>query len=76
MSAIDPTEDRVGHSNQVLRALGRIRNDLEYRPIGEIISELPTHMDRVQKVAREASEAIRARFFPTQAERSWIGETS
>lgn len=76
MSAIDPREDRVGHSNLVLRALGRIRNDLEYRPIGEILGELPEHMDSVQKVTREASEAIRQRFFPTHAEPSWIGETS
>jgi len=76
MSAIDPREDRVGHSNQVLRALGRIRNDLEYRPIGEVLGELPRYMDRVQRVTREASEAVRQRFFPTQAEPSWIGETS
>ncbi|WP_375385202.1 alpha-E domain-containing protein [uncultured Microbacterium sp.] len=76
MSAIDPVADRVGHSNTVLRALGQIRNDLEYRPINEILGELPEHMDRVQKVTREASEAIRYRFFPTQAEPSWIGETS
>jgi uncharacterized alpha-E superfamily protein len=76
MSAIDPRADRVGHSNTVLRALGQIRNDLEYRPIGEILDELPLHMDRVQKVTREASEAIRSRFFPTQAEPSWIGEIS
>ena len=76
MSAIDPRADRVGHSNPVLRALGRIRNDLEYRPVSEILSELPLHMDRVQRVTREASEAIRSRFFPTHAEPSWIGETS
>ena len=76
MSAIDPVADRVGHSNTVLRALGRIRNDLEYRPIEEILSELPEHMEQVQKVTREASEAIRARFFPTRAEPNWIGETS
>ncbi len=76
MSAIDPRADRVGHSNTVLRALGRIRNDLEYRPISEILGELPHHMQRVQKVTREASEAIRQRFFPTGAEPSWIGETS
>ncbi|RLK52433.1 alpha-E domain-containing protein [Microbacterium telephonicum] len=76
MRAIDPVADRVGHSNSVLRALGRIRNDLEYRPITEILDELPEHMEQVQKVTREASEAIRARFFPTHAEPSWIGETS
>ena len=76
MSAIDPRADRVGHSNSVLRALGQIRNDLEYRPVGEILGELPLHMHRVQTVTREASEAIRQRFFPTQAEPSWIGEIS
>ena len=76
MSAIDPRADRVGHSNTVLRALGRIRNDLEYRPIAEILGELPQHMEQVQTVTREASEAIRARFFPTQAEPNWIGEIS
>ena len=76
MSAIDPRADRVGHSNTVLRALGQIRNDLEYRPVSEILGELPQHMERVQKVTREASEAIKARFFPTQAEPSWIGEVS
>ena len=72
----DPVADRVGHSNSVLRALGRMRNELEYRPIEEVLAELPAHMQSVQSVTREASEAIRGRFFPTQAEPSWIGETS
>ncbi len=76
MSAIDPRADRVGHSNSVLRALGRIRNELEYTPVSDILSELPEQMERVQVVTREASEAIRQRFFPTQAEPSWIGDIS
>lgn len=76
MSAIDPRADRVGHSNSVLRALGRIRNELEYKPVADILSDLPDEMERVQVVTREASEAIRQRFFPTQAEPSWIGEIS
>jgi len=76
MSAIDPRADRVGHSNTVLRALGQIRNDLEYSALSEILNELPEHMERVQVVTRDASEAIRQRFFPTQTEPSWIGEIS
>ena len=76
MIEIDPGRDRVGHSNSVLRALGRMRNDLEYSPISEILAELPEHMERVQAVTREASNAIKQRFFPTQAEPSWIGENS
>lgn len=74
--AIDPREDRVGHSNAIQRALGRIRNDLEYRPVAEILDQLPAQMQRVQTVTREASEATSKRFFPAQAEPSWIGEIS
>ena len=74
MTAIDPREDRVGPSDQVLRTLGRIRSDLEYRPVGEILADLPAHMLRVQKATRDASDAVRQRFFPTRAEPSWIGE--
>ena len=58
----------------MLRTLGRIRNELEYTQIAEIVDDLPARMEHVQRVAREASEAIRQRFFPTQAEPSWIGE--
>ncbi|GAA1700917.1 alpha-E domain-containing protein [Microbacterium sediminicola] len=76
MSGIDPRADRVGHSNSVLRALGKIRAELEYKPIADILRELTDEMERVQVVTREASEAIRLRFFPTQAEPSWIGEIS
>ncbi|GAA4783927.1 alpha-E domain-containing protein [Microbacterium gilvum] len=76
MSAIEPVADRVGHSNAVLRAFGKLRNELEYTPIEEIIGDLHEHMENVQIVTREASEAIGRRFFPTQAEPSWIGETS
>ncbi|ALJ18915.1 alpha-E domain-containing protein [Microbacterium sp. No. 7] len=76
MRAIEPAADRVGYSNAVLRALGRMRAELEYRPVSELLAELPDQMERVQMVTREASEAIRARFFPTHAEPSWIGETS
>ena len=76
MRAIEPAVDRVGYSNAVLRALGRMRAELEDRPIGVLLGVLPAQMERVQMVTREASEAIRARFFPTHAEPSWIGETS
>jgi hypothetical protein len=71
-----PRADRVGHSNTVLRALGRIRNDLEYRPIGEILKRAARSHGACAEGHAEASEAIRGRFFPTHAEPSWIGETS
>lgn len=73
---IDPITDRAGHSDDALRALGRIRNDIEYRSLPEILTDLPVQMERVQRAILEASDAIHTRFFPTHAEPSWIGETS
>jgi len=76
MREIEPRSDRVGVSDQALRLLGQIRSELEYRPIAEILEDLTSHMDSVQLATSAASEAIRQRYFPTNAAPSWVGETS
>ena len=76
MREIEPRSDRVGVSDQSLRLLGQIRSELEYRPIAEILEDLTMHMDNVQAATSAASEAIRQRYFPTNAAPSWVGETS
>lgn len=68
--------DRVGVTDQAQRLLGQIRSELEYRPIADIIDELPTHMDSVQAATSATSEAIRQRYFPTNSAPSWVGENS
>ncbi|MDM4763947.1 alpha-E domain-containing protein [Galbitalea sp. SE-J8] len=79
MREIEPRAERsgrVGVSDQAQRLLGQIRSELEYRPIAEILDDLPRHMDNVQSATSAASEAIRQRYFPTNAAPSWVGETS
>ena len=76
MREIEPRADRVGTSDQAQRLLGQIRSELEYRPIVEILEDLPRHMDNVQLATSAASEAIRQRYFPTNAAPSWVGESS
>jgi len=76
MREIEPRSDRVGVSDHAQRLLGQIRSELEYRPIAEILEDLPRHMDNVQAATSAASEAIRQRYFPTNAAPSWVGETS
>lgn len=76
MREIEPRSDRAGVSDQGLRLLGQIRSELEYRPIAEILEDLTSHMDSVQLATSAASEAIRQRYFPTNAAPSWVGETS
>jgi uncharacterized alpha-E superfamily protein len=76
MRDIEPRNDRVGVSDQALRLLGQIRSELEFRPIAEILEDLPRHMDNVQLATSAASEAIRARYFPTNAAPSWVRENT
>ena len=76
MRELEPRSDRVGISDPSQRLLGQIRSELEYRPIVEILEDLTMHMDNVQAATSAASEAIRQRYFPTNAAPSWVGETS
>jgi uncharacterized alpha-E superfamily protein len=72
---LEPRSERVGTSDQAQRLLGQIRSQLEYRPIQEILDDLTHQMDDVQDVTSAASEAIRQRYFPTNAAPSWTGES-
>ena len=76
MRELEPRSDRVGVSDLSQRLLGQIRSELEYRPIAEILEDLTAHMDNVQAATSAASEAIRQRYFPTNAAPSWVRETS
>ena len=73
---IDPREGRAGVVDQALRLLGGIRSELEFRPIIELMDDLPAHMEEVQAVTSAASDQIRLKYFPTSAVPVWIGENS
>jgi len=76
MHDIEPRTDRSGTSEQAQRLLGQIRSQLEYRPINDILDDLPGHMDDVQLATSAASEAIRQRYFPSNAAPNWVSENS
>ncbi|WP_127792073.1 alpha-E domain-containing protein [Agromyces sp. LHK192] len=73
---IDPTAGRVGITDQAQRQLGRIRSELEYLPVPELLVDLDGNMERVQEGMSAASEAIRQRYFPAIAMPVWIGEVT
>lgn len=72
---IEPRHERVGYGDTAQRMLGQIRAELEFRPIAEIIADLPTVMDEVQTTTTTVSEAVRERYFPTHNLPAWVGET-
>ena len=71
---IEPRSDRAGVGDQALRQLGQIRSELEYRAIADILDDLQRHMDAVQAATSATSEAVRQRYFPTNAAPSWVAE--
>jgi uncharacterized alpha-E superfamily protein len=73
---IEPRTERVGVTDRAQRLLGQIRSDLEFRPIVEILDDLPAQMSAVQDATSAASEAIRQRYFPENVAPNWIGERS
>lgn len=73
---LEPRTDRAGVTGHAQRVLGQIRSQLEYRPIMDILNDLPLQMMRVQDATSTASEAIGNRYFPKGNVPTWTGEAS
>jgi uncharacterized alpha-E superfamily protein len=51
------------------RLLGRLRADLEYRDIGEVLSDgVPVFLGRLQRGVRQAAEAVALEYFRNSQE--------
>ena len=73
---IEPRRERVGYVDAAQRMLGQIRAELEFRPMQEIIDDLPVVMDKVQTTTTAVSNAVRERYFPTHNMPAWTREAS
>ena len=73
LAALEPVTQRAA-VDEARRHIGLVRTNLEYRPLMEIVDALPREMELVQRACSAASDAIRARYFPSSAELTWVGE--
>jgi uncharacterized alpha-E superfamily protein len=74
LRALEASSLRSGFDAEALRLLGRARADLEYRPLPDILADLPEEMERVQKTCSDASAAIAATYFSGAVALAWVGE--
>jgi hypothetical protein len=58
------------------RIVGQARTFLEFHSTDDLMSELPEHMERVQKAVSQASDAISRKYFNQADELAWVGEVS
>ncbi len=72
LRSIDPFV--VGAAGPAHQVIGRIRSELEYRPIASIVERLSESMEDVQIAVAAASDAIREQYFPSIAMPVWIEE--
>ncbi|KNY07625.1 alpha-E domain-containing protein [Microbacterium sp. GCS4] len=73
LRGIDPA-GASGVPDPAHRVLGRLRSELEYRPIDDTVRTLSESMEEVQVGMSLASDAIKERYFPSIAMPVWIGE--
>lgn len=74
LARLEPEHRNVGFDNEARRLLGRIRTSLEYRLPGNVINELPPQMFRVQQMISAVADAVAHRYFPSEAEDTWMEE--
>src|ERR671910_275457 len=74
LAKLDPSAQRVGFINDARRIVGQARTFLEFHRTDDLMSELPEHMERVQKAVSQASDAISRKYFNQADELAWVGE--
>jgi uncharacterized alpha-E superfamily protein len=71
---IEPRLERVGVSDHAVRMLGQVQSELEFRPIAEVLDDLPAYMSAIQEATSAATTAISLRYFPESTAPSWTGD--
>lgn len=73
LTKLERSGQRSGFSDEAQRLLGRARTELEYRPLADIVFDLPVEMERLQRSCAAASDAVTARYFAESEAYTWQG---
>jgi uncharacterized alpha-E superfamily protein len=73
LTKLDSSGQRSGFGDEAQRLLGRARTELEYRPLADIVFDLPVEMERLQRSCAAASDAVSARYFAESEVHTWRG---
>lgn len=73
LNNLDSTGQRAGFQDEAQRLLGRTRAELEYRPLSDIVTDLPGEMERIQRTTAMATDAVTRRYFAGSEATLWRG---
>ncbi|HET9769247.1 MAG TPA: alpha-E domain-containing protein [Acidimicrobiia bacterium] len=71
LTELTPTGSPAGPQYDARRLIGRARTDLEFRPVDELLGDLPAVLGEVQAAGSAASAAVAARFFGATSPLVW-----
>ncbi|MEO6121234.1 MAG: alpha-E domain-containing protein [Acidimicrobiales bacterium] len=75
LAELDPRSGRSGLEGEARRILGRARNELEFAQVGDLLEDLPSHLESLQTACGRAGAAVAHRFF-SRAAVEWNLETA
>jgi uncharacterized alpha-E superfamily protein len=64
---------RAGFQDEAQRLLGRMRAELEYRSLADLMNDLPSQMEQLQNTCAQATEAVTRRYFAGAEALAWQG---
>lgn len=64
---------RAGFQDEAQRLVGRMRAELEYRSLADLVEDLPNEMERLQRTCAAATDAISRRYFAGSEALAWKG---
>lgn len=64
---------RAGFQDEAHRLIGRMRAELEYRALADLVADLPDEMERLQRTCAAATDAISRRYFAGAEAVAWKG---
>ncbi|TWG94195.1 putative alpha-E superfamily protein [Nocardioides sp. J9] len=64
---------RAGFQDEAQRLIGRMRAELEYRSLSDLVETLPDEMERLQRTCAAATDAIGRRYFAGAEALAWKG---
>lgn len=73
LAELEPGSRRSGFQSEAARILGRVRAELEYQTLSEVLSELPDRLAELQRVCVAVDDAITQRYFVGAPSPSWTG---
>ncbi|GAA4114803.1 alpha-E domain-containing protein [Nocardioides fonticola] len=68
---LEASNQRAGFQSEAQRLLGRMRAELEYRSLADVLSDLPVEMERLQRTCAQATEAVTRRYFSASEALTW-----